>query len=112
TLTFDAERMRVAADDPEAAATDLAEHLVAKGVPFRDAHAAVGALVRRSHDEGIPLVDLVAQDSRLRDATSLLAPGAAVRRRTTPGGSGPEPVRAQLEAARLELDRQRAWLDG
>jgi argininosuccinate lyase len=112
TLTFDAERMRVAADDPEAAATDLAEHLVARGVPFRDAHAAVGALVRRSHDERIPLVDLVAQDSRLHDATSLLAPGAAVRRRTTPGGSGPEPVRAQLEAARLELDRQRAWLDG
>ena len=111
TLTFDGERMRVAADDPAAAATDLAEHLVAQGVAFREAHAIVGALVRRSLDEGIPLVDLVAGDSQLSDATTLLAPGAAVRRRTTPGGSGPEPVRAQLEAARLELDRQRAWLD-
>jgi hypothetical protein len=35
-----------------------------------------------------------------------------VRRRTTPGGAGPEPVRHQFAAARTQLDQQRAWLEG
>ena len=39
------------------------------------------------------------------------SPGEAVRRRTTPGGAGPEPVRSQLAAARARLAEQRAWLD-
>ena len=50
TATFAAERMQAAADTPAAAATDLAEWLVERGTPFRDAHAIVGALVRRSLD--------------------------------------------------------------
>jgi hypothetical protein len=41
----------------------------------------------------------------------VLEPGEAVRRRTTPGGAGPEPVRQQLVAARTRLDEQRAWLE-
>ena len=45
---------------PTAAATDLAEHLVGRGMPFRDAHAIVGALVRGALDGGVPLADLVA----------------------------------------------------
>ena len=60
TLQFRAERMRAAADSPYAAATDLAEFLVRAGVPFRDAHAIVGALVRESLDDGVPLAELVA----------------------------------------------------
>src|SRR5687767_6657620 len=46
TLRFDHAAMAAAADSPAAAATDLAEHLVVTGVPFRDAHAIVGGLVR------------------------------------------------------------------
>jgi argininosuccinate lyase len=108
---FQTDHMQAAADDSDAAATDLAEHLVRAGVPFRDAHTAVGALVRRSHDDGIPLADLVARDPRLVDALPLLEPGQAVRQRSTPGGAGPGPVGAQLNAARRELEAQQAWLD-
>jgi argininosuccinate lyase len=108
---FQTDRMQAAADQSDAAATDLAEHLVREGVPFRDAHAAVGALVRRAHDDGVPLADLVARDPRLAGALPLLAPGQAVQQRTTPGGAGPAPVRAQLDAAQRHLEQQQGWLD-
>jgi len=45
------------------------------------------------------------------DALALLEPGEAVRRRTTPGGAGPEPVRDQLAAAQTRLAEQGAWLE-
>ena len=97
--TFNLDAMAAAADAPTSAATDLAEHLVSGGVPFRDAHAIVGALVRRSLDEGIALRELVAASPELGpDALSLLDPGIAVRRRTTPGGAGPAAVAPQLAA--------------
>ncbi len=108
--TFRLDTMAAAADTPTSAATDLAEHLVAGGMPFRDAHAVVGALVRRSLDEGVALRDLVEQAPELGpDAVFLLDRGTAVRRRTTPGGAGPEPVAGQLEAfaERLAADRGR-----
>jgi argininosuccinate lyase len=108
---FQTEQMQAAADQSDAAATDLAEHLVRNGVPFRDAHAAVGALVRRAHDDGVPLADLVARDPRLAGALPLLEPGQAVQQRTTAGGAGPGPVRAQLDAAQRQLEQQQAWLD-
>jgi argininosuccinate lyase len=111
TATFDAGRMAAAADAPHVAATDLAEWLVLDGMPFRQAHAVVGALVRASLEPGgRPLVDLVAEHPALGpNAAALVAPGVAVRRRTTPGGAGPVPVAAQLERfrARLAADRSR-----
>ena len=96
TLEFRTDRMADAADSPYAAAVDLAEYLVAGGTPFRDAHAVVGALVRAALAGEGSLVDLVTADERLGpDAAALLAPGAPVRRRTTPGGAGPGPVAVQ-----------------
>jgi argininosuccinate lyase len=110
---FDVARMRAAADVPTAAATDLAEHLVRAGMPFREAHAVVGALVRQSLERHIPLQELVEAEPHLSDdALELFEPGSAVRRRTTPGGAGPDPVAAQLDAARDRLRRQQQWLDG
>ena len=104
TATFDLDAMRAAADSPTSSATDLAEWLVARGMPFRDAHAVVGSLVRRSLDEGVALADLVAADEHLgADAVALLGPGVAVTRRTTPGGGGPDPVQTQLDAFRALL---------
>jgi argininosuccinate lyase len=104
TATFDLEAMRAAADSPMSSATDLAEWLVARGMPFRDAHAVVGSLVRRSLDEGVALADLVAADEHLgADAAALLGAGIAVTRRTTPGGGGPDPVQSQLDAFRAVL---------
>lgn len=113
TITFDADRMRSAADDPYASATDLAEYLVTTGMGFRDAHAVVGELVRRSLDEGIALADLVADDERLGEpALDLLRPGSAVARRLTPGGAGPVPVGEQRRIldARIASERGR-WAE-
>ena len=99
--------MQAAADGETSAATDLAEHLVEQGIPFREAHAVVGALVRESIEQGVPLAELVRREPRLGEAAlALLEPGRAVQRRTTPGGAGPEPVRAQLVAARARLAAQ------
>jgi len=96
TLAFRTDRMADAADSPYAAAIDLAEYLVAAGTPFRDAHAVVGALVRAALAGEGSLVDLVSADERLGpEAAALLAPGAPVRQRTTPGGAGPGPVAVQ-----------------
>jgi len=89
--------MAEAANAPTSAATDLAEWLVANGTPFRDAHAIVGAIVRRSLEEGIALRELVAKSSELGpDAMFLVDPGVGVTRRRTAGGGGPAPVAAQL----------------
>jgi argininosuccinate lyase len=112
TCEFDEDRMRAAADVPTASATDLAEHLVRVGMPFRDAHAVVGSLVRQSLERHIPLQELVEAEPHLgADALELFEPGVAVRRRTTPGGAGPVPLVAQLDAAREQVRRQQQWLD-
>jgi argininosuccinate lyase len=96
--------MQAAADSETGSATDLAEWLVQRGMPFREAHAVVGSLVRRSLEEGVALADLVAADEHLGvDAAALLGPGVSVARRTTPGGGGPDPVQAQLDAFRVVL---------
>lgn len=79
-------------------------------MPFRDAHAVVGDLVRRSIDGGEALDELVAGHPDLGpQAAALLAAGVAVTRRTTPGGAGPGPVADQVVRfrARLVDDRQR-----
>lgn len=110
TSKFELVTMAAAADSETSAATDLAEYLVATGTPFRTAHAVVGALVRRSLDEGIALRELVAAAPEFGpDAIGLLERGVSVRRRTTPGGAGPEPVRAQRRAfdATLAASRNR-----
>ena len=111
TTTFRTDRMQAAADAPGGAAIDLAELLVTRGMPFRDAHGVVGALVRRSIDEAVDLAVLVAAEPLLGDdAAALLAPGIAVTRRTTPGGAGPAPVAVQVERFRDRLEQERFWL--
>ena len=104
SVTFHTERMASAADDPTAAAVDLAEWLVARGVPFREAHHRVGALVGASLREGTPLREAVMADPLLgEDAAALLVPGVAVTRRTTPGGAGPSAQGAQRDALATAL---------
>ena len=103
--------MRAAADVPTAAATDLAEYLVERGTPFRDAHAIVGAIVRRALAGEATMADLVAAEPALGpDAVALLGPGVAVARRTTPGGAGPVPVAVQFGRVRELLAAQVARL--
>ncbi|HEY2815319.1 MAG TPA: argininosuccinate lyase [Acidimicrobiales bacterium] len=111
TASFDADRMQASADVPTSAATDLAELLVERGMPFREAHALVGAIVRDSIERRVPLVELVAAHPDLGDdALELLEPGVAVSRRTTPGGAGPGPVALQVDRFRSQLEALEARL--
>jgi argininosuccinate lyase len=108
TATFDTDRMRTAADGETAAAVDLAEWLVQRGMPFREAHAVVGGLVRDSLERHVPLAELVEAHPALgTEALPLLEPGTVVHRRTTAGGAGPRAVADQL--ARF---RDRVQVDG
>ncbi len=109
TASYNTAVMAAAADSPASVATDLAETLVAKGIPFRQAHAIVGELVRTSLTGESTLVELaVAHKSLGPDAAALFEPGMAARRRTSPGGAGPEPVKVQLEQLSAYAKTQRA----
>ncbi len=110
TTTFDAGSMAAAADADVTAATDLAEHLVRDGTPFREAHAVVGRLVRRHLAGEGALADLARAEIG-PDAAALVRPGVGVRQRTSPGGAGPRPLAAQLDRYRAMLDDERRRLD-
>jgi len=113
TLRFDTAAMARAADDPTLAAVDLAEWLVSSGMPFREAHGVVGELVRRSFDEGVPFEDLVAASEVLGPAAArLLEPGAAIERRSSPGGSGAAAVAEQLERFKQQCAAERSRVGG
>jgi len=104
TLTINADRTRAAVSSAMMA-TDLADYLVRKRVTFRDAHAAVGRLVREAEDKGIEMIDLplesfaAASSAFDGDVMRELAPETSVSHREIPGGTGLNAVRAQLEAA-------------
>lgn len=111
TATWDPARMQAAADAEAVSATDLAEWLVQRGTPFREAHAVVGTLVRRSLDGEGSLSALVEADPMLgTDAAALVAPGASVKRRTTAGGAGPAAVAVQIVRFSEHVDRLRTAL--
>jgi len=104
TASFDLDRMQDAARGAGLAAVDLAEWLVAAGMPFRDAHGLVGTLVRESVERGVPLAELVEAHPDFGElALEVLDAAAALRRRTTPGGTGPDAVAVQLERFRRRL---------
>ena len=112
TATWVPERMQAAADVEATAATDLAEWMVQRGVPFREAHAVIGTLVRRALAGEESLRSLVKADPLLgADAAALVAPGVSVRRRITPGGAGPLPVAEQMERFAAHLDRLRTAVE-
>ena len=113
TATWVPERMQAAADSETGSATDLAEWLVQRGTPFRDAHAIVGLLVRRHLAGEGSLSALVTAEAALGpDAARLVAPGVAVQRRTTAGGAGPAAVAVQLGRFRSKLAELQAAVSG
>jgi argininosuccinate lyase len=98
TAHFDTERMQAAAEGAAMASVEMAEWLVARGMPFRDAYDLVGALVRESIERGVPMSELIESHPAFgTDALSLLEPVAALRRRRTAGSAGPDAVARQLE---------------
>ena len=116
TCTFKEERMREASHEGYMAATDLADYLVGKGLPFRQAHAVVGRIVGDCVREGVTLQQLSTDELRSYselfddDAHEALDIDSIVRRRTTFGGTGHEAVRAQLKLATEALEADEAAL--
>jgi argininosuccinate lyase len=107
-IRFNVKRMRAALSS-SMMATDLADYLVEKGASFREAHSAIGALIRESeHDgcdlDGLPLTSFKSAHPLFGDdALDWLEPGRSVSRRDVPGGTGPAAVSAQLRSAREAL---------
>ena len=107
TATFVPEKMQAAADEETMAATDLAEHLVRGGMPFREAHAVVGAHVQTCLAGGGTLRDLVAADPLLgEEAAALVAPGVGVQMRRSRGAAGPEARAEQVDSYRAMLEQE------
>jgi argininosuccinate lyase len=101
-LQFDVERLRAAASDDLLCATELCDHLVRRGTPFRRAHEEVGRLVRAAQDQGIRLRDLPELPAELR---ALLDAERAVEGRDLPGGPARRRVLEAIERVEAEFGR-------
>ena len=108
-LQPDAAAMRRAAELGYATATDLADYLVHNGLPFRDAYAAVGAVVRHAQEAGVALADVPLEELRRfhpaigEDVYDVLSLEGSLAARDHPGGTAPERVRAAAAAARARI---------
>jgi argininosuccinate lyase len=105
---FNTQRMRGALSSTMMA-TDLADYLVRKGATFREAHGAVGRLIRQCEEEGadlrtLPLAAFVAAHALFeQDVFDALSVLQSVEQREIEGGTGPSAVRVQIEAAQRAL---------
>jgi argininosuccinate lyase len=103
------DRMRAALAEGFATATDLADYLVRKGLPFRDAHEAVARAVRAAEAGGRDLADLSLAELQgfsplvAADVKDVLTPEGSVASRRHVGGTAPEAVRAAIARARAKL---------
>jgi argininosuccinate lyase len=100
---FREDRLREAAQDPALVATEVADYLVATGVPFRDAHEIVGKALRAAEQDGKSIREMPIERLKEfspafgRDLATVLALESALARRATAGGTAPGAVRAALE---------------
>ncbi len=108
-ITVNKAAMRRAAAEGFATATDLADYLVKKGMPFRDAHEVVAQAVRHAADQGCDLADLPLDvlkkfsTSISEDVYQVLTLEGSVASRNHLGGTAPEQVRAAIRTARQRL---------
>jgi argininosuccinate lyase len=112
-ITVHGERTAAAASEDYALATDYADYLVRKGLPFREAHEAVGKLVRHAEEKGVELSRLSLAD--LRKFSPLFAEDAlkidvmsSLAARDVTGGTAPSRVKEALKAARVRVDTMMA----
>jgi len=118
TLEFDADRMRRDAAARFTLATEVADWLAARGVPFSEAHEITGRLVRLCEERGCDLPDLDPAalrevDPRLAaEVRDVLSVDAAVARRTAAGATAPERVAEQLAALAARVADARGWASG
>jgi argininosuccinate lyase len=115
TMHIDAERLASTAADGFALATDVAEHLVRRGVPFREAHEAVGHLVVWCTVHECDLTDVSDEDLMsvsphlTPDVRDVLSVDGALAARAATGGTAPKRVREQLDAVRELVHQQALW---
>jgi len=108
TVTLHPDRMR-AAIDPGMLATDLADYLVQKGLPFRQAHGVAGQAVQLAGKLGKPLDALSLPEFQSlsslidSDVTHVFDPQQSVARRNVSGGTAPEAIKMQLQNAKLRI---------
>jgi argininosuccinate lyase len=108
-ITVRAEAMQTAARQGYATATDLADYLVKKGLPFRDAHEAVAHAVRTCEQRGCDLADLSIEELRQfsslieSDVHQVLTLEGSVAARSHVGGTAPDQVRLAIQRARQQL---------
>lgn len=116
TMQVNADAMMAQAKKGYLAATDVADYLAKKGMPFRRAHEVVGHLVLLCDQRGCDLDDLTLEDFKAAsdlfeaDITQALDLRSIVAARTTEGGTGHDAVRAQMDAALARLDEDEAQL--
>jgi len=109
TAAFNRERLEAAAGDEFLAATDIADLLVRRGVPFRESHAVVAALVRHAHEGGKRLSELTrdelaAHSDRLDDEYyTVLSNGSWLESKVSEGGTASARLSEQLQRARAVL---------
>ncbi len=109
TLHVNVERMKEALD-PALYATDLADYLVRKGMPFRKAHGVVGGIVAFAERQGLPLNRVSLKDMRQyselfeNDVFALFDPQTSLQKRDIPGGTGKNSVLRQIKLAANLLD--------
>ena len=105
-MAVNRERCLAAAAQGFSTATDLADYLVIKGVPFRDAHSIVGRCVRLATEQGCDLADLALADMEAisdaigEDVYGVLTVEGSVAARDHLGGTAPAQVRAAITRAR------------
>jgi argininosuccinate lyase len=108
-IEVDADAMRAAAAEGFATATDLADYLVRRGLPFREAHEAVARAVRLAADKGLDLADLSVEELRQfspligDDAPAQLSLDGALAARNHVGGTAPDQVKQAINYARKAL---------
>jgi argininosuccinate lyase len=113
SLRFKVEAMRAAAGAHYSTATDLADYLVRRGLPFREAHEVVGRTVRYGLAHGKELSELSLDELRGmsplidKDVYEAITVEASLRARATVGGTAPEAVRRQIEEAKALIARGR-----
>jgi argininosuccinate lyase len=118
TMTVRVDRLAAAAPVGYTLATEVADWLVRRGVPFREAHEITGRLVGLCADRGCGLdevddADLAKVSPRLTpEVREVLSVASALAARTTPGSTGPGPVAAQLAAVDEMLAGWRRWAAG
>jgi len=115
-IRFDTERIAAQLRGGLMGATELADYLARRGMPFREAHELVGRLVLYAQEQGRELWELSPEEYRRFspllevDARDLTTPSGAVATKRSEGGTAPERVAEQMQAARGAVTRTLSWL--